>query len=416
MTGDARELFAAVHRRTATSATSPPSCRRLAAPSRSTAPWASCATRTSRTCWSTTRAARRTFVVAPRPPTRSSSEWLIRGRRRPGVQARGLPAGLRGVRARPARPTVEALQVLLTRPSEWSPAALTRAARGAHRGTGALHRGQPPSAPSAPRTSKASGRHHLDGQARRRSTTSPLLTAEERVNAAVAKVTAGRELTRRRSSSGWSTSGSTSSRTSRSTARTSRLMPILSDHGGWGRANRVFDGQLDRLVADLNRGAGRRMTDVVGKLWGYLPRPAPRRHGLRRLHRAADLPALPQDGRRARHRLPTYAELMSRRRDRAIPATGPTCASSRAPSWPSTTRRCLRTLGKQHGILGDIFAGAQNRFTNPVNLSTLIGLIDETEWTSSRRRRQGGGVRGTAGEGGRGGQEGRRPVLHAARC
>lgn len=42
----------------------------------------------------------------------------------------------------------------------------------------------------------------------------------------------------------------------------------------------------------------------------------------------------------------------------------------------------LRTLGTQKGLLGDIFAGAQSRFTNPVNLKKLIGLIDETEWTS----------------------------------
>lgn len=42
----------------------------------------------------------------------------------------------------------------------------------------------------------------------------------------------------------------------------------------------------------------------------------------------------------------------------------------------------LRDLGRQSGILGDIFAGAQSRFTNPVNLRKLIALIDETEWTS----------------------------------
>lgn len=42
----------------------------------------------------------------------------------------------------------------------------------------------------------------------------------------------------------------------------------------------------------------------------------------------------------------------------------------------------LRLLGKESGILGDIFAGAQNRFTNPVNLKKLIGLIDETEWVA----------------------------------
>jgi type I restriction enzyme M protein len=39
-------------------------------------------------------------------------------------------------------------------------------------------------------------------------------------------------------------------------------------------------------------------------------------------------------------------------------------------------------LGKEPGILGDIFSGAQSRFTNPVNLKKLLGLIDDTEWTS----------------------------------
>lgn len=42
----------------------------------------------------------------------------------------------------------------------------------------------------------------------------------------------------------------------------------------------------------------------------------------------------------------------------------------------------LRLLGKEPGILGDIYAGSQNRFGNPVNLQKLIGVIDETEWTS----------------------------------
>ena len=61
-------------------------------------------------------------------------------------------------------------------------------------------------------------------------------------------------------------------------------------------------------------------------------------------------------------------------------------------SWPTLRDRgtdltdhyidVLRALGKQPGILGDIFAGAQSRFTNPVNLKKLVDLIDETEWTS----------------------------------
>ena len=42
----------------------------------------------------------------------------------------------------------------------------------------------------------------------------------------------------------------------------------------------------------------------------------------------------------------------------------------------------LRVLGKQPDMLGDIFSGAQSRFSNPVNLKKLISLIDETDWTS----------------------------------
>jgi len=42
----------------------------------------------------------------------------------------------------------------------------------------------------------------------------------------------------------------------------------------------------------------------------------------------------------------------------------------------------LRVLGRQAGLLGDIFSGAQSRFSNPVNLHKLIVLIDETDWTS----------------------------------
>ena len=62
-------------------------------------------------------------------------------------------------------------------------------------------------------------------------------------------------------------------------------------------------------------------------------------------------------------------------------------------SWPELSGRsgtnlvhhyveALRTLGRQKGLLGDIFAGATSRFNNPANLKRLIGLIDETEWTA----------------------------------
>jgi type I restriction enzyme R subunit len=31
------------------------------------------------------------------------------------------------------------------------------------------------------------------------------------------------------------------------------LVPVLSDQGGWGSANKTFGGELDELLADINR-------------------------------------------------------------------------------------------------------------------------------------------------------------------
>jgi len=61
-------------------------------------------------------------------------------------------------------------------------------------------------------------------------------------------------------------------------------------------------------------------------------------------------------------------------------------------SWPTLYKQtgtsltdhymdALRTLGKQNGLLGVIFAGAQSRFNNPVNLKKMLTLINETQWT-----------------------------------
>lgn len=45
-------------------------------------------------------------------------------------------------------------------------------------------------------------------------------------------------------------------------------------------------------------------------------------------------------------------------------------------------QEALRTLGKEPGVLGDIFAGALNRLTRPAALAKLIKAIDGTDWTS----------------------------------
>jgi type I restriction enzyme M protein len=40
----------------------------------------------------------------------------------------------------------------------------------------------------------------------------------------------------------------------------------------------------------------------------------------------------------------------------------------------------LRRLGKERGILGDVFAGALSKFREPLNLRKLISMIDAEEW------------------------------------
>lgn len=111
------------------------------------------------------------------------------------------------------------------------------------------------------------------------------------------------------------------------------------------------------------------MTDVVGKLWGFC-------HTLR--HDGVDYGDYIEQL--------TYLLFLKMSDERGLMLPVNT-------DWPYLRRQsgtalldayveALRLLGKEPGLLGDIFSGAQSRFTNPVNLQKLIGVIDETEWTS----------------------------------
>src|SRR5579884_2308553 len=125
------------------------------------------------------------------------------------------------------------------------------------------------------------------------------------------------------------------------------------------------------------------MTDIVGTLWGFC-------HVLRHdgidygdyIEQLTYLLFLKMADERGVD-LPSYKD--------TNPVTGKV---AEVPSdWPYLRRqsgtdltahyqKLLGELGRQHGILGDIFSGSQSRFTNPVNLQRLIGVIDETEWTA----------------------------------
>ncbi len=111
------------------------------------------------------------------------------------------------------------------------------------------------------------------------------------------------------------------------------------------------------------------MSDVVQKLWGFC-------HTLR--HDGVDYGDYIEQI--------TYLLFLKMADERAV-------ALPQGCDWPTLKLQTgtdltdyypevLRKLGKEKGLLGDIFAGAQSRFSNPVNLKRLISLIDDTEWTS----------------------------------
>ncbi|HYR88442.1 MAG TPA: class I SAM-dependent DNA methyltransferase [Terriglobia bacterium] len=124
------------------------------------------------------------------------------------------------------------------------------------------------------------------------------------------------------------------------------------------------------------------MTDVVQKLWGFC-------HTLR--HDGVDYGDYIEQL--------TYLLFLKMADERGIDLSRTSYLDEKEKkveidcSWPGLEAksglalndhyvRVLQTLGRQKGLLGAIFAKAISRFNNPVNLKKLIGLIDETEWTS----------------------------------
>jgi len=110
------------------------------------------------------------------------------------------------------------------------------------------------------------------------------------------------------------------------------------------------------------------MTDVAARLWGFC-------HTLR--HEGVDYGDYIEQI--------TYLLFLKMAEERAVELPQD-CdwQSLRGSSGSALTDHyvdVLRTLGRQSGILGDIFSGSQSRFTNPVSLKKLVTLIDETQWT-----------------------------------
>ncbi|RKS78634.1 type I restriction enzyme M protein [Actinomadura pelletieri DSM 43383] len=125
------------------------------------------------------------------------------------------------------------------------------------------------------------------------------------------------------------------------------------------------------------------MTDVVGKLWSFCN--VLRHDGMDYgdyIEQLTFLLFLKMVDERGID-LPNYLEVDEQTgRIEQIPCDWPYLRKQSGTTLTTHYVKALTQLGEEHGILGDIFAGAQSRFTKPVNLQKLIQLIDETEWTS----------------------------------
>ena len=371
MTGEARELFAALHPRRRRRRGSPRTCR------------GSCAKTFAGTMKHPAR--RRLPEAARRLPARPAHlhrrarrhrHGRVRvahpGRRRQGVQARATTS-----RPSPRSSASNATEIeahprsCCPGPATGAPDALQRAARGADARRPSTSPRTTSSGPSEPRYHKAL----VDIISMVKHAAVETLAAADRRGARRRGRRHGDRGPRRSRRRAGQVDGvhppAPRRRTSRSTAKTSTTIPVLVRPRRLGHApNRVFDGQLDRAARTTSTRSWSPHDRCRRQALGLLPHPAPRRRRLRRLHRADHLPAVPQDGRRAR-----------RRAARATP-TGRTCASRAAPTCSTpTSRRCARSASSR---ASSATSSPARRTASPTRstCSKLIGLIDETEWTA----------------------------------
>ncbi|MFN8159959.1 MAG: type I restriction-modification enzyme R subunit C-terminal domain-containing protein [Solirubrobacterales bacterium] len=189
------------------------------------------------------------ILVASQVTDTVSSEWLIKGadgrQYKPEDYLKAFAAFIRDEAEK-----IDALSVLLQRPGDWKPDALI-ALRDAlktapeHFTEANLERAHQATYHKALVDIISMVKHAALG-------TAPLLTAQERVEAAMQQVVEGRELSDDQRA--WLDRIKLHLIQNLSIDREDfSLVPVLSDHGGWGNANRTFDGQLAELLTDMNR-------------------------------------------------------------------------------------------------------------------------------------------------------------------
>lgn len=192
--------------------------------------------------------AQRTFLVAPGVTDTVESEWLIKG----GVGKEYKPEDYLKLFvdfvAEHAE-EIDAINILLSRPADWGAEPL-KALREALRDA--------PQHFTELKLQKAfHATHHkalvdiISMVKRARTETSPLLTADERVSAAVQAVCAGRMLSD--SQAKWMDHIRQHLIQNLSIEPGDfDIIPVLADRGGWRSADRTFDGHLAELLDELN--------------------------------------------------------------------------------------------------------------------------------------------------------------------
>ncbi len=191
----------------------------------------------------------RTFIVAQQTADTVSSEWLIQGgdgrEYKPEDYLKAFAAFVRD-----EADEIDAISILLSRPSDWKPETLV-----------AL-RDALTNAPEHFTEANLERAHHaahhkalvdiISMVKHAAADTAPLLTAEERVDAAMRRVSRGRDLSGEQAA--WLERIRQHLTENLSIDREDfSLVPVLSDHGGWGKADETFDGQLAELLVDVNR-------------------------------------------------------------------------------------------------------------------------------------------------------------------
>lgn len=191
----------------------------------------------------------KTFLRAPDNEDTVSSEYLIRdGRGQEHKPEDYLNLFARFVRENPAH--IEAVRILLDRPADWGTEALKELKQ------------KLLASPERFTVELLQKAHQLRYQKalvdiismvkHAAAEQSPLLTAEERVNNAIATVSVGKAFTPEQQQ--WLDRIRASLVENLSIDRDDfDVLPTLEGAGGWGKANNVFDGNLDDLLREINK-------------------------------------------------------------------------------------------------------------------------------------------------------------------